>query len=165
MHHAPRRIGVEWRHQRRSNALSIQFEICSHLCYFLVVLRDASLLSTCHLSWAPPPLLSSAGLGVACPCKVLRCDLSGFLSAILCQSPLGDIELKLGLGRYGEYVGQSSQWTLRCRLHQAAMQQRPCQGSSLTLSQILSVVEVNELAGAHSPVAARKGHALAECRA
>ena len=34
----------------------------------------------------------------------------------------------------------------------------------LTLSQILSVVGVNELAGAHSPVAPRKGHALAECR-
>ena len=111
------------------------------------------------------PLLSSAGLGVACSCNVLKCDLSGFLSAILCQSPLDDIELKLGLGRYGEYVDQSSQWTLHCQLHQVAMQQRPCQSSSLTLSQILSVVEVNELAGAHSPVAARKGHALAECRA
>ena len=51
-------------YQRRSNALSLQFERCSNLCYFLVVPKDALLLYTCHLSWAPPPLLSSAGLGV-----------------------------------------------------------------------------------------------------
>lgn len=67
----------------RSNALSIQFEICSRLCYFLVVLRDALLLYTCHLSWALHPHLSNTGLGVACPYKVLklRCDLSGSITA------------------------------------------------------------------------------------
>ena len=31
------------------------------------------------------------------------------------SSLLGDIELKLGLGLYAEYVGQSSEWTLHCR--------------------------------------------------
>ena len=88
-----------------SNALSIPFEICSRLCYFLVVLTDALLLSTCRLFWASPPLLSSAGLEVACPCKVLRCDLTAVLSATLCQSPLGGNELRLGLG------GMGSTWT------------------------------------------------------
>ena len=110
-----------WRHQQRSNTLSIQFEICSHLCYFLVVLTDALLLPTCRLPWAPPPLLSSVGLEVPCPCKVLRCNLTVVLSATLCQSPLGDDKLRLGLGRYGEYVDRSIQWTLHCQLRQAAI--------------------------------------------
>ena len=67
------------------------------------------------------PLLNSAGLEVARPCKVLRCDLTAVLSVTLYQSLLGDNELRLGLGQYGEYVDRSIRWTLHCRLHQAAM--------------------------------------------